>query len=46
LFGADGGGNKPSADLINLENIALDLTDNRDDQTNVDFIFKKKVKVI
>jgi len=31
---ANGGGNKPSADLINLEDIALDLTGNRDGQGN------------
>jgi len=43
---ANGGANKPSADLLNLEDITLDLIGNRDDQTNVDLIFKKKIKVI
>jgi len=46
LLGANGGANKPSSDLKNLEDITLDLTDDRDDQTNVDLIFKKKIKVI
>jgi len=46
LFGANGGANKSSADLINLENVEPDLTNNEENSINVDLIFRKKIKVI
>jgi len=46
LFGADGGGDKPSAYLKNLEDIALVLANVEDNSINVDLTFKKKIKVI
>jgi len=46
LFGANGGGNKPSVYLKNLEDIEPDLTDDEDSEVNVDLIFRKKIKVI
>jgi len=45
LFGADGGANKPSADLPNLEDIKPNLTDNEDDLIDVDLTFKKRIKI-
>jgi len=44
--GANGGGDKPSADLKNLEEIEPDLTDNQDNPISVDLTFRKKIKVI
>ena len=40
------GADKSGADLKNLEGVVPNLTGNRDDQTNVDLTFRKKIKVI
>jgi len=46
LPGANGGGDKPSVYLKNLEDIEPDLTDDQDNPISVDLTFKKKIKVI
>ena len=42
----NGGGGRPSEDLINPEDIALVLADIEDSPINVDLTFRKKIKVI
>jgi hypothetical protein len=46
LIRANGGANKPCTDLLNLEDIKPDLTDDDDNPINVDLTFRKKIKVI
>jgi len=43
---ANGGGDKPSVYLKNLEDVEPDLTDDQDNPINADLTFRKKIKVI
>ena len=43
---ANGGAKEPCTDLLNLEDIKPDLTDEDDNPFNVDLTFIKKIKVI
>ncbi|MHB1336630.1 MAG: hypothetical protein ACYCXQ_11870 [Candidatus Humimicrobiaceae bacterium] len=46
LIWANGGAKEPCTDLLNLEDIKPDLTDEDDNPFNVDLTFIKKIKVV